>query len=201
MHQFRENCNLNLLRVKQIASILLLAILLYNWVGYRLVSSYLENKSNITLEARLDNNNYNESDLIELSVPLDLPYQTNWAEFERFDGEIQIDGIEYKYVKRKISNGRLVILCLPHKEKMNLQTARDEFFRLVNDLDQAGNGHGTDSKPSLTSFKSITTDYWHPDNAWAFSALRSVSHAFFVQNERYTHFTASIPPAQPPDRA
>lgn len=178
-----------------------MAILLYNWVGYRLVSSYLENKSSTTLEAKLDNNNYNESELIELSVPLDLPYQTNWAEFERFDGEIQIDGIEYKYVKRKVSNGKLVILCLPHKEKMNLQTARDEFFRLVNDLDQAGNGKGADSKIPVLSFKSITTDYWHPDNGWALSALASNNNSFFLQNDRFTHFSASTPPAQPPDRS
>ena len=89
--------------MKRTAAILLLLILSFNWVGYRLLSNYLERYADSQMEASLDNNNYNEKDLVEIRIPLQLPYQTNWTDFQRYDGEVEINGIHYKYVKRKIS--------------------------------------------------------------------------------------------------
>src|SRR6185295_4704314 len=97
------------------------------------------------LEARLDKDHYNESELIELKVAIHLPYQTSWSHFERYDGEVQLNGILYKYVKRKVINDTLVLLCIPNQEKMNLQTAKNDFFKNTNDL------ANTDSKKSGNS--------------------------------------------------
>ena len=78
--------------LRKIAAILLLIILLFNWVGYRLVSDFLQHRATIQLQAKLDKNDYREDQLIEIKVPLHLPYQLNWREFERFDGEINVVG-------------------------------------------------------------------------------------------------------------
>lgn len=150
--------------MKRVASILLLGILFFNWFGYRLLSDFLQEQANVQLEAQLDENNYDESQLIEMRVTLDLPYQTNWKEFERVDGEIEIDGVLYKYVKRKVENGQLVLLCLPNEAKMRLQTARDDFFKLVNDLQ-----HSSSNKKSTmpaTAMNSFSTEYWQEKNNW-----------------------------------
>ena len=80
--------------------------------GYRFVADYMQQRSDKQLEAHLDKNNYKESELIELKVPIHLPYQTTWAEFERYDGEVELNGILYKYVKRKVVNDTLVLLCI-----------------------------------------------------------------------------------------
>ena len=45
--------------------------------GYRLVVDYMQQKLNDQLEARLDNNVYDESQLVELKIPMHLPYQTS----------------------------------------------------------------------------------------------------------------------------
>src|SRR5580658_5132677 len=83
--------------VKRIASILLLAVLFFNWIGYRFVSSYLEDHANARLEAQLDMNDYDESQLISFKVPAEhLAYYNNSKQFDRVDGEIEINGVQYK---------------------------------------------------------------------------------------------------------
>ncbi len=120
--------------LKKIASILLLGILLFNWCGYRWVINQLQKKADVQLEAKLDKSDYDEAQLIEIKVPLNMPYQSDWASFQRYDGEVEVNGVHYKYVKRKVENGQLVLKCIPNEAKQHLQTARDDFFKLVNDL-------------------------------------------------------------------
>lgn len=156
--------------LKKIAAILLLGILFFNWFGYRLLADILQQHADIKLEARLDQNDYDESQLFEMRVMLNLPYQTNWADFERVDGEIEIDGIHYKYVKRKVQDGQLVLLCLPNEAKMRLQTARDDFFKLVNDLQHPSQNKKSDNNHSL-SFNNFSAEYWSQKNDWSFTAL------------------------------
>ena len=183
--------------MKRIASILLLGILLFNWVGYRLVSHYLEEQANAKLEAQLDNNNYDESQLIEIKVPLNLPYQPDWKEFERYDGDVEIDGIHYKYVKRKVFNGELILLCLPNKTKMNLQNASNDFFRLVNDLQHPGQGKDPNSGNG-SAFKNMVTEYWQEQNNWAIIGLSFEKQQYAIGNSSY--FSSGHTPAvdQPP---
>ena len=101
----------------KLAAIILLLLLSFNFVGYRLWFHLLQKSAETALVARLDAQQYNEADLLTLKIPLKLPYQTIATDFERIDGEIKIDGIIYKYVKRKVEAGHLVLLCLPHTEK------------------------------------------------------------------------------------
>lgn len=96
--------------------------------------NWIQHHADIQLEARLDENDYKDSLLIELKVPLDLPYQTDWKDFERFDGEVTVDGQHYKYVKRKVQDGMLVVKCIPNEGKHRIESARDQFFQLANDL-------------------------------------------------------------------
>jgi len=67
-----------------------------------------------------------------------MPYISDWDHFEKFEGETEINGIHYKYVKRKIEKGELVLLCIPNQQKTELQAAGQNFFKLVNDLQQPG---------------------------------------------------------------
>jgi hypothetical protein len=182
--------------MKRAAAILLLIIFLFNWFGYRLLSDYLQHRADTQLESRFDQQQYNEANLIEIRVPLNMPYQSISSDFERYDGETEFNGIHYKYVKRKVENGVLVLLCLPNESRMRLQNARDEFFKLVNDLQ-----HDTQSKNSTpaSSIKNPVTEYWQQQNNWQLQALA-------VQLHHYTGYAFVIPaspqlttPGQPPE--
>ena len=60
--------------------------------------NYVDQQQTAQLELQLDNKEYDASTLIEIKVPVSLPYQTDWKEFERVDGEIEFNGMHYKYV-------------------------------------------------------------------------------------------------------
>lgn len=122
--------------IKRLTAITLIALLAFNWYGYRLLTDYLQREASAQLQSRLDKNDYDNARLVELRVPLNMPYLTDWNDFESYEGETQINGIHYKYVKRKIEKGELVLLCIPNQQKTALQTAECDYFKLVNDLQQ-----------------------------------------------------------------
>jgi hypothetical protein len=127
--------------LKKTASILLLGILLFNWFGYRYLISCMEDQAKLQLEMKLDETNYDESQLVSIKVPAtNLAYYTNSSLFERIDGQIEIRGIEYKYVKRRLYRDSLELLCIPDQAAMKLQTAKYNLFQLVNDLLNNGQG-------------------------------------------------------------
>jgi hypothetical protein len=121
--------------MKKIASILLICILLFNWFGYRFLISFAETNENAKLESQLDENNFDETQLVSIKIPMRyLPYATMSGTFERVDGQIEIAGVPYKYVKRRIQNDSLEILCIPNQAAIKWQKAKNEFFRFANDL-------------------------------------------------------------------
>ncbi len=128
-------------------------------LGTGVLSSYLEEKANAILEMQLDENHYDEHQLISIKVPVDyLPYYNNSQLFERVDGEIEIDGVHYKYVKRRIYNDSLEMLCIPNTAVTALRSAQNEFFKFVNDLQRTGTDKGT--HPHHSASKSFSADFF-----------------------------------------
>jgi len=150
--------------MKRIAAILLLGILTFNWYGYKLLSSYLENRADRQLEANLDQDRYDESQLISIKVPAShLSYYNSATQFERVDGKIEVGGVQYKYVKRRLLNDSLELMCIPNHNAMKLQTARNQFFQLVNDIQQHNgqqgkkSGHSTSKSFSPTDYETVSS--------------------------------------------
>lgn len=113
---------------------MLLAIHLFNLAGYTLLFDYIMQQSDQQLTQQLDNNKYNDSELIEVKIALHTPYLTSWSSYERVDGEVEANGVFYSYVKRKIYNDTLYLLCLPNENKTRLYEARICYAGKVNDV-------------------------------------------------------------------
>ena len=143
--------------MKRLAVILLMGILLFNWYGYQLVSNYIQDRADRRLEASLDKKDYDETQLLSFKVPVtSLSYYNSSASFERVDGQIDIGGIQYKYVERRIYRDSIEYRCIPDQMAMNLKSARETFFQLVNDLSHNGQEKKT---PHSTQYKSVSQDY------------------------------------------
>lgn len=185
--------------MKQIAAILLITVFLFNLFGYRLLLNYAQHQSNQKLEANFDNNNYNEAELITVKVPLSLPYQNNQQDFERVDGEIKINGKIYKFVKRKISNGELLLMCLPDHKKMELQSAKDEFFKYANDLVQSKSSKKSDHSKA-GAFKNLVGEYDNYTNQLTshFSLTNIVDYTI-SNGLKYLPSSPHLSPDQPPE--
>ena len=158
----------------------------------------MEDKANTKLEAQLDNNNYDESQLISIKVPAKhLAYYNNSKQFERVDGEIEINGIQYKYVKKRLYNDEFEYLCIPNNDVNKLRTARDDFFKLVNDLhnitDKAKN------RFACNSYKNFIADYILDNISYKFSACNSFASEKSLFNLSYLAHCYIPVAEQPPD--
>lgn len=138
--------------MKKAASILLLMVFLFNTIGYKAIFCYLEKEADSRIEAKIRNLDNLDKQLITVKIPINLPYQTDWREFESVDGEMTFKGKTYKYVKRKVLRDTLILLCIDHAEKSQLQKSSADYYKRVNDLASEAN-----KKPVL---KQAKTDYY-----------------------------------------
>jgi hypothetical protein len=181
--------------MKKTVTVLMAILLLFNWFGYRVFICIIERNANIRLEADLDNEQYDESQLLSIKVPVTyLPYYNYSSTFVRVDGQIEIEGVQYKYVKRRIYNDSLEVLCLPNKAAMNLRNSANEFFRFANDLQTEKKSGGRSS-----SLKNISPDYYTVN-----SSFRLSNH--FISIDQCFHFRSDslespfiLTSEQPPD--
>jgi hypothetical protein len=186
--------------VKKIAAIILLGLLLFNWVGYQLYTAVLQSRADETLIASIDRDNYSDADLISIKVPsLHLSSYVNSKEFQRVDGKIEIAGIQYNYVKRRYYQGTLELLCIPNTAATRLQTANNEFFKLVNDLQHPGQSKKTDQHTN--SFKGFSAEYFSSANQYSLAGQSRLI------GKPADHYLFQIPvvylsgATQPPDQA
>jgi hypothetical protein len=185
--------------VKRIAAILLLCLLLFNWVGYELYTAILQADADKTMVANLDRNYYSDADLISIKVPaVHLSSYVNSKDFERVDGQIEIGGVQYNYVKRRIVEDSIELLCIPNRTATSIQTAKNEFFKLINDLQHPGQSKKSDQHNS--SFKGFSAEYDGGVQTFAIPDLR------LVRLKASDHYLLQIPSVyltragQPPDQ-
>lgn len=179
-----------------LSAILFLSILLFNSGGYRFVMDSLEAHQNIKLEQQLDEKQYDESSLVEIRVPVSLPYQTDWKDFERVNGEVEFNGTHYKFVERKLQGGEMIYKCIPNEGKAQLVNARENFFKLVNDLQTQES-----SKKSATnhSVKTFSFDYCEEMNSWNLHALQQLTLSYNNKSAEQLLSAYILTPEQPPE--
>lgn len=184
--------------MKKLTAISFLLLFAFNWFGYRLYYDYLQHKTNENLEAAFDNDSYDESQLVELKIPVHLPYQTSWTSYQRYDGEINLNGTSYKYVKRKLSNDTLYLMCIPNTKKMRLETAKNDFYKISNDLAQ--NDHSKNSDNAKSVFKNLQTVYDDSTFGLNIISFYTLSMKNWLQaNAANTISSPHSSPGQPPD--
>jgi hypothetical protein len=184
--------------LKKIAAIFLIAILSFNWYGYRIVMNIMAKSADQRLEARLDSNDYDEAQLIELKVPLNMPYQNQQSEFERHYGEIEINGKYYTYVKRKVENGFLVLKCISNSSKQSIESAGTDYFKMTNGL-------GQPDKKQQDSNKNFAKNFWSEydgrETDFSVSDLADLSgKEYFARQSSLTNIILPVP-GQPPESA
>jgi hypothetical protein len=119
--------------LKRIVAIVCLVIFLFNVVGYYGVYLSLRLSANTELRQKLDNQAYNEDETITVKIPFTLPYQSDWEDYKRVDGDFEKNGEFYNLVKQKVERDTLVIVYIKdHKEK-NLFESLTEFVHANTD--------------------------------------------------------------------
>jgi len=130
-------------------------------VGYTLLFALLNDKSYNLLADKIDRHLYNDKDLVLVKVPLNLAYYTSQNEYEAFDGSATINGNHYNYVKRKVLNDTLFLLCLPNIERDKLQLARSDYARSANGFE------GKNDKDEMAKVEKSFSAYHEIQNGYA----------------------------------
>jgi hypothetical protein len=181
--------------LKKIASILFLLVLVFNFWGYRLVLSYMEQKATVRLEQKLDAGNYDVSQLIEVKIPLNLPYYTDWSDYQAYYGQVELNGENYQYVKRKVVGDTLYLLCIPHIEKNNIQLAKADYFKGVNNIQHDGQQKG--NQP--TAIKLMLSEFLQNDIVTFDAGSKKSTLIFGAMDIIYSSQCDLSTPAQPPE--
>lgn len=115
--------------MRRLPAILFLLILVFHFVGYRMVITFMERGSETVLEKKLDRQEYSDDELLSIKTKLNLPYYSSSPDFERAYGSIRINGVVYEYVKKRVYNDTLELLCLPNVAKTKLQDMKNDFAK------------------------------------------------------------------------
>jgi hypothetical protein len=185
------------MNIRKIASLFFIILFLFNVVGYRFLFDFMQQKINAQLEAGLDKNLYNESDLIELKLALNIPYQTSWSGFQRCDGEVQIGGIIYKYVKRRVLNDTLYLMCIPNTRKMHLENAKNKMVAKANGIAKHDNSQKSDKSSRSFSLKNVYDNF-----SFVYNLLtpdKNILHFLPAKDSPHLLSSPHVSPEQPPD--
>ncbi len=155
--------------MNRILTITLLGLLLFNWCGYQMLNAWLENRATDKLQLQLDDNQYDQSKLISIKVPAThLSYYNNSETFEPVQGQIEFGGFQYSFVKRRLFNDSIEVLCIPNAEATHYKRANFDYFRLVYDLQRPGG-----KKTGTHSYKRFTSVYCTVNNEFQIGNLYS----------------------------
>ena len=168
--------------------------MLFNLVGYRWIFTAIENKVTAKLEQKISSGNYREDQLVEIQIPLNMPYYSD-KDYENVYGETDWNGNHYRYVKRKVSGNILYLLCLPNKEKTNIVKAENEFTKTVNDI--PANKQGSQQKNNL--IKLLTTEFRINDTSVDENNFSTISLSYFSRNTEIRNLFTPLTDAQPPE--
>lgn len=112
---------------------MLTIILAFSLGGYLLLVDYLSYQERNKIQAIIENKTYESIHLVEMSVPVDLPYLLDWQEWEKHEGMVVINGVPHQFVERKLEAGRMHYRCLPNNGLKQVLSARETFMKLSYD--------------------------------------------------------------------
>lgn len=182
--------------LKKTAAILFLTLLLFNWFGYKLVLNYLQQRADLQLEARIDIHDYDESQLIEIKVPLQLPYNTDWEEFERCYGAIEIEGRHFTYVKMKIEDGHAILKCIPNYSKEIIKCTEHSIIKATQGIDQ---DHGKAPSLFAKNIKCYISDFDHEKFIYFSNESRLFYHQYWALLTAFTESGFKTSRERPPN--
>jgi hypothetical protein len=163
-----------------------------NTMGYYAIFMGMQYKNSVTMTARLDADQYDESQTMTIEIPLTVPYMTDDADFKRVDGIFEYKGEFYRLVKQKYAKETLTVVVIKDNENKRINEAMSDYVMSFTDT-----GDDQDSKITISFIK----DYIPQTFAILQSSMgwqKDVANAI-TSNNLIPTFTVSV--IHPPERA
>ena len=142
----------------------------------------------------LDENNYSKNELVQLKIGLNMPYLVKNNRYERCDGLIELNGMQYNYVNRMVKNYTLYLYCIPNKQKTELTNTRNLFAKQNSD-----NPSGKTSEQSVLKRMNFFNEYNSDVLSFNLDTYQSSSNQNISFNNLTTLKGFTTKHLQPPD--
>lgn len=183
--------------MRKVISLFLLLTLAFNWLGFDLVVAFMNHTITASTQQTINEGKYDRNSLIEIKVAVDLPYTTDWSEFQQANGSFVLKGVAYNFVEQKFEKGCMIYHCLPNEKGTALTQAEKQFFADAHDIENTDGQQKQSNKKSSAKKWTIETGvslYQEEKDALAFTASLPQLYLTIAAKDGFGFL-----PAQPPE--
>jgi hypothetical protein len=120
--------------LKRFFAIILLSVHLFYLGGYSLVFQYFIHEADVRMVKQMYDNKIDDTKLVELKIPVNMPTVTDWTEYETIAGQVQLKDAYYNYVRLKMTHDTMYFICLPNTAKTQLVKANIITAKQISDV-------------------------------------------------------------------
>jgi hypothetical protein len=118
------------------------------------------------LTKKIEADQFNDDELVELKIPVTLPYPIQQNGFERVEGKFEHSGTFYKLIKQKLENDTVYIVCIRDLESKQITNTLKDYVAKTNDLPLNSKSLNLFGK-FLKDFERTETDLLQRINGWS----------------------------------
>jgi hypothetical protein len=126
----------------------------------------LHHRSDRLLAEKIETNQYNHEETIELKIPVTLPYPIQETGFERADGKFEHQGNFYKLVKQKLENDTVFIVCIRDVGAKQFVNTLKDYVHKTNDLPANSKNSNSLFGKFLKDFENLETELIQHGKGW-----------------------------------
>lgn len=119
--------------LKRVIAITLIALILFNTMGFYGLFVGLRYKAKRDIVHRVDRDDYQHNELITFKIPLAIPYHNGDDQYQKLDGEIQHEGEFYRLIKQKLAQDTLYIVCIKDAQSKHIKRALSDYVKSFTD--------------------------------------------------------------------
>lgn len=116
--------------MRRLSAIFLLFLILLNTLGFYNVLLLIEKEAFRKSVTKINDTDHEISGNLLLRIPMVWPDQKNDEEYRKVNGQIEVDGEIYHYVKEKFYNDTLFIVCLRDDQTTKIKNTISDFSKL-----------------------------------------------------------------------
>jgi hypothetical protein len=181
--------------LKRLVAVVLLSIHLFSMGGYSLLFQYYIHQSDVQMVKQIFDNKIDDTKLIEIKIPVNMPTIQDWSEYEVIQGQIQLKNAYYNYVRLKMTRDTMYFICIPNTVKTQLVKANIITAKEINDVPLTKKGQQAPLKKVNTSLSEYNLQAFQYRYADFETRIKPVA--------KTVHFTLNSPfidsPGKPPN--
>jgi hypothetical protein len=180
--------------LKKLFSIALIALLLFNMMGYYGLFVGLQYKNDVSMAEKFDADTYEASQAVTLRIPLTVAYMPDERDFRRVDGTFEYRGEFYRLVKQKYAHDTLTVVCIKDNEHKRMHNALADYVKTFTD---ESSGQQNNGKVEISFIKDYIIQ------SFSMSTSTCGWEAEVIHNTRGNLLLSSFTPSvvHPPERA